>query len=112
MTDTNEQNTCNVCGLNNGEIIASGMAPVSYICCETCLEQGAEEIWVICLRLHLDEGGPQLAELGPHGDWWKTKRSYHGGKYIGWKEIAQIYDELEPELIQDDLPQLEDVKMD
>ena len=65
MEETTKPQTCDVCGLNPGEVLASGLGPVSYPCCKICLEQGAESIGVVCLTIFL-QGGPASGEkYGP-----------------------------------------------
>lgn len=91
MKETSQPHLCDVCGLNTGEVQPSGIAPLSYTRCEICFEAGAELLSVICFKLYLDEGGPELAEKGKLSDWWKTVRSYRDGAYIGWAEISEVY---------------------
>ena len=66
-----------------------------YPRCETCLEEGAESIGVICLRIFL-QGGPANVEKTDRGDWWPYGvKSYADGRYIGWPEILAIYPQYE-----------------
>jgi hypothetical protein len=101
MAKSDQQKTCGICGLGSGEIRHSGLGPVSYLCCDTCINEDAEEIGVICFHLFVEEGDAKSASKGPNAEWWKTKRSFYDGKYIGWEEISSIYEELEPEIKAD-----------
>jgi hypothetical protein len=95
MPSTTETPTCAVCGLNPGEVWASGIGPTSYACCKTCLDQGAESIGVVCLRIFLD-GGPVSVEKTDWGsDWSHVVKTYYEGRYIGWQEILTVYPEYE-----------------
>jgi hypothetical protein len=92
---TTPARTCSVCGLAPGEICNSALGPTSYARCETCLEEGAESIGVICLRIFL-QGGPANVEKTDRGDWWPYGvKSYADGRYIGWPEILAIYPQYE-----------------
>ena len=83
--------TCDVCGKAPAEVCDSALGPTSYARCETCLEEGAEKIGVICLWI-FQEGGPANAEKNDPGDWWPYGvKSYDDGRYIGWPEILAIY---------------------
>ena len=101
MDETTEIRTCDVCGLNPGEVVASGLGPVSYPCCKICLEQGAESIGVVCLSIFL-RGGPESGENHGPGEWWLHEvKSYSEGRYIDWQEILTIYPCWEAHYIKD-----------
>lgn len=82
---------CNICGLAPGEIFDSALGPTSYARCETCREEGAESLGVICLRVRL-QGGPAKVEQADLDDWWPWRvKSFADGRYIGWSEIRGRY---------------------
>jgi hypothetical protein len=98
--DTTPTRTCAVCGLNPGEVWASGLGPTSYARCKTCLDQGAESIGVICLTIFL-QGGPACAEENDSSDWWlHGVKTYFENRYIGWQEILTIYPEYEAQFMK------------
>ncbi len=97
MNETPEPRICEVCGRNPGKILSSGLGPVSYVRCETCIEEGAEAIGVICLRLFFT-GGPARAAESSQGSWWRQNaRTYLEGRYADWAEIVAAYPEFEAE---------------
>ena len=97
MNDTAEAPICDVCERNPGQIISSGVGPVSYVRCDTCLDEGAELIDVICMTLYLN-GGPGPTGDGAQGKWWRQRaRSYLDGRYVGWAEIVAAYPKYEAE---------------
>jgi hypothetical protein len=95
MDEVKENHTCAVCGLNPGDVCASWLGPTSYARCKTCIDQSAESIGVICLRIFL-QGGPAGVEKNASGDLWPHGiKTYLGGRYIGWQEILAVYPEYE-----------------
>ena len=90
MSSADEEVLCDVCCQNAGEVMPSGMAPVSYARCPTCRDAGIELLGVVCYHLYL-VGGPSQAQQSSHADWWKTVKSFDDGSYIGWKEICEVY---------------------
>ena len=86
-----EPHMCAVCGLNPGVFCASGLGPVSYARCETCIASGAESIGVVCLHIFL-QGGPKTMAKHSLDEWWPDGvRSFLDGHYVGWQEIRGIY---------------------
>ena len=97
INDTVEAQICDVCERNPGHIFSSGVGPVSYMRCETCLVEGAELIDVICMTLYLN-GGPGPTADSAQGNWWRQHaRTYLNGRYVGWAEIAAAYPDYEAE---------------
>lgn len=97
ISENAETRTCAVCGLKPAEVHASRIGPTSYAICTTCLDQGAENLNIVCLRIFL-EGGPERAEKGDPGHYWPHHvKTYFDGRYIGWQEILTIYPEHEAE---------------
>lgn len=97
MNETPSPHICDVCGRNPGKVYASGLGPVSYARCETCIEEGAEAIGIICLRLFFN-GGPARAAESSQESWWRqSARTYLEGRYVGWAEIVAAYPEFEAE---------------
>lgn len=107
MNETIDEITCFVCGLNPGTVYSSGLGPVSYPRCDTCLDKGAEDINVICLTLYYN-GGPLRVAESSEGNWWRQNvRTFLNGRYVGWPEIVNKYPELEAKFkADDDLPKL------
>lgn len=95
VEETTENQMCAVCGLNPGESYASGLGPVSYTRCETCIDKGAESIGVICLHIWLQGGPAAMAKHGSDGWWPNGVRSFLDGRYVGWQEIRGAYAEYE-----------------
>ena len=97
MNDIVEEHICDVCERNPGQIVSSGLGPVSYARCDTCLEDGAELIDVICMTLYLNGGPGPTADSG-RGNWWRQRaRTFLDGRYVGWAEIVAAYPEYEAE---------------
>ncbi len=97
MNETPKPRICGVCGMNPGEVLSSGLGPVSYRRCEICIAEGAEAIGVVCLRLFFT-GGPTRAAGNSQGSWWRqSARTFLGGRYVGWTEIVAVYPEFEAE---------------
>lgn len=83
---------CDVCGSTCAvEIVASGIAPVSYRKCFDCVRLGAEPIGVVVIWLAIN----QIVE--PRG-FAKQLVSFLGGRLIEWKEIFKHYSENRAEL--------------
>ena len=99
--------TCDICGLNPGKVYASGMGPVSYAMCKTCISEGAEILGLICLRLFF-HGGPDRVTDRDDGEWWRNSvRTYMDGDYVGWPEIVAAYPEFEASFrVDEELSQL------
>jgi hypothetical protein len=78
-----------------GEVSESALGPRSYPRCQTCLEEQAESIAVICLRIYL-EGGPETLKDSYQGNWWPFGvKSYSNGEYISWPRILALYPRFE-----------------
>ena len=98
--DTTPTHTCAVCGLAPGDVCESALGPTSYAFCQTCFEEGAESIGVICLWIYL-QGGPASVEKNDAGGRFREIRSHADGRYIGWPEILAIYPRYEAQFGND-----------
>ena len=80
-----------VCGVCSEEpavgVFSSRFGPVSHAACETCRDQGAESIFMMCFHIHR-AGGPATAK-----ERFADARSFHDGRYIGLEEILAVYPE-------------------
>jgi hypothetical protein len=107
MSSADEEVLCDVCCQNPGEVMPSGMAPVSYARCPTCREAGIELLGVVLYHLYLS-GGPGKALEGIHADWWKTVKSFDDGSYLGWNEICELYPDFAAECEREEKEEGED----
>ena len=77
---------CQVCSAAPAVgVFSSRFGPVSHGACETCRDEGAESLFMVCFFIHR-AGGPAAAEATLGG-----VRSYHEGRYIGWADIVALY---------------------
>jgi hypothetical protein len=107
MNDQNYDRVCDVCEINPGKVMPSGMAPVSYVRCTTCREAGIELLGVVLYHLYVS-GGPGKALEGIQADWWKTVKSFDDGSYLGWNEICELYPDFAAECEREEQEEGED----
>lgn len=87
-----DEQTCDVCGQASvAGVYSSRFGPVSHSACETCRDEGAEPIFMICFHIH-SAGGPDKAD-----ERFANVRSFHEGRYIGLAEILSLYPEFADE---------------
>ena len=72
-------------------VFSSRYGPVSFDACETCRNEGAESMYMMCFHVHR-AGGPEKAQERFAG-----ARSFHDGHYIGLAEILAVYHDFEDE---------------
>lgn len=83
--------TCEVCGGDPAQARDSALGRKPYLRCDTCVEEGAENITAICLKIFL-AGGLEEVEKIDAGAWWPYRvRSHVDGRYIDWPEIRAAY---------------------
>lgn len=82
---------CDVCGHKPAELHDSALGRKPYRRCETCFENGAENITAICLKVFLEGGLAEVEKNGPGEGWPYGVKSYNGDRYIGWPEIRVLY---------------------
>ena len=76
-------------------VFSSRFGPVSHAACETCRDEGAEPLYMVCFHIHR-AGGPEKAE-----ERFAEARSFHQGRYLGLAEILGIYPEFADEFEDD-----------
>lgn len=85
---------CDICQ-QRGEInlVASGIAPITYGKCGDCMERGAENIGVISIWL-ASYGGPQNAP-----EYCEQLSSFLASEYVDWHDIREHYRQNEEEIL-------------
>lgn len=90
--DDGGEQLCSVCSAAPVVgVFSSRFGPVSHAACETCSEEGAESLFMMCFHIHR-AGGPDKAK-----ERFADARSFHEGEYIGLEEILSLYPDFEDE---------------
>ncbi len=90
--DDGGEQLCSVCSAApSAGVFSSRFGPVSHAACETCSDEGAESLFMVCFHIHR-VGGPGKAR-----ERLAVARSFHEGKYIGLEEILVLYPDYEDE---------------
>jgi len=92
--DGDEMGPCRVCDAAPAVgVFSSRYGPVSHAACETCSDEGAEPMYMVCFHIHRagGPGDPSISERFAH------MHSFHEGRYIALPEILDAYPEFADE---------------
>ena len=90
--DEGGEPVCDVCSVAPAVgVFSSRFGPVSSAACETCRDERAESLFMVCFHIHR-AGGPEGAR-----ERLAAARSFHDGKYIDLEEILALYPDVEDE---------------